>query len=90
MSNRADGCLPFEDDDVVGMMSGFLSIAEESEAWLRLSDPVMQSSIPRCRGICVVSVMSNSDEGECPIVEFPLLLMSCAVTEPFLSLLPEN
>ena len=72
------------------MRSGFLSFMDERDAWLCLCPPwsVIQSSIPRWRGICVVPVMSDSDEGDWPMVEFALLLINFAVIDPFLSSWP--
>ena len=83
--------LPFDDDEDVGMRSGFLSLMDERDAWLCLCPPwsVIQSSIPRWRGICVVPVMSDSDEGDWPMVEFALLLINLAVMDPFLSSWPK-
>ena len=73
------------------MRSGFLSFMDERDAWLCLCPPwsVIQSSIPRWRGICVVPVMSDSDEGDWPMVEFALLLINLAVIDPFLSSWPK-
>ena len=41
-------CIPLDEEDDVGMRSGFLSITEENDAWLCLWPPCspMQSSIP--------------------------------------------
>ncbi len=79
-----------EEDDDVGIRSGLRSVTEESDAWLCLCPPwsVIQSSMPLWSGMWVVAVMSDSEEGDWPIVEFPLLLINFAVIDPFLSSCP--
>ena len=84
--------IPLDEEDEVGMRSGFLSITEENDAWLCLWPPCspMQSSIPLWSGMCVVPVISDSDEGDWPMVEFPLLLINLAVIDGFLSSSAKN